>query len=335
MLRYQTAVGGGLRRMTARRHHYVPQFYLKGFTVERKKKRQVTVFDGKDRKVFTTAIDNVALERDFNRVEIEGVEPDVFEKAMAGFEGEISAAIDRIIATRSIGADRVALINLICALALRNPRLRETIRDFHERVAKQVLDLMLATPERWAAQTKKQREEGALKALPELSYDEMKKFAREANFKLEVPTERHIRLEVETFNKMLPILLERKWLLLRAPKDSGGFITSDHPVVLAWSDPKMRGGFYGPGFGLTGTDVYFPISTGLAVIGAFELEELTMAIGENAVAGLNGAQVDYAERQVYARDRNFTYALQPNEAPRKASKLIGDKRFRKPKLREG
>ena len=154
--------------------------------------------------------------------------------------------------------------------------------------------------------------------------------SRHAKFKLKIPTQRHIQLEVGMFDKMLPILLERKWLLLRAPKGSGGFITSDHPVVLAWSDPKMRGGFYGPGFGLTGTDVYFPISTGLAVIGAFELEELEIDINENGVAGLNGAQVAYAERQVYARDHNFTYSLQPNEGPRKASKLMCDKRFRRP-----
>jgi len=93
--------------VTARRNHYVPQSYLKGFTVERKKKkRQITVFDGKDRKVFITAIDNVALERDFNRVELEDFEPDAFEKAMAGFESEISPALDRIIATHRTGPGR-------------------------------------------------------------------------------------------------------------------------------------------------------------------------------------------------------------------------------------
>jgi Protein of unknown function (DUF4238) len=317
----------------ARRHHFVPRCYLKGFTVERKKRRQVTVFDAKDRKVFTTAIDNVALERDFNRVEIDGLAPDAFENAMAAFESEISAALDRIKATLSIAeADRIALINLICALALRNPRLRETLRDFDERVAKMVLDVTLETPERWEAQVKRAREAGYLKDVPkvaELSYEQMKKFAREANFRLSVPRERHIQLELETFNKMLPILLERKWLLLRAPQDSGGFITSDHPVVLTWSDPAMRRGFHGPGFGLTGTEVFFPVSTRLAVVGAFELQEATIDVHPNAVASLNGAQVAYAERQVYARDRNFTYALDTEELPRKASKLINDRRFRR------
>jgi hypothetical protein len=217
---------------------------------------------------------------------------------MAGFENEISAALDRIRATWSIAeSDRIALINLICALALRNPRLRETVRDFHERVAKMVLNVTLATPKRWEAQVKKVREAGYLKDVPkvaELSYEQMKKFAREANFHISVPRERHIQLELETFNKMLPILLERKWLLLRAPKDSGGFITSDHPVVLTWSNPAMRGGFHGPGFGLTGTEVFFPVSTRLAVVGAFELQDATIDVYPNAVASLNGAQVAYA-----------------------------------------
>jgi hypothetical protein len=321
--------------VTARRHHFVPQCYLKGFAVERKKKRQkrqITVFDAKERKVFTTAIDNVAQERDFNRVEIEDFAPDAFENAMAGFESEISSALDRIIATESIAAeeDRIALVNLICALALRNPRLRETIRDFHGQVAKRVLDVMLATPERWAAQAKKIRDAGELKHLPELSYEELKEFARRTDFTVSVSTDHHIKLELETFNKMLPILLKRKWVLVRAPEDSGGFITSDHPVVLTWSDPTMRGGFYGPGFGLTGTEAYFPVSTRLAAVGTFELQEGTIEVPSYAVASLNGAQIAYAHRQVYARDHNFIYALDAGERPRKASKLIDDRRFRRP-----
>jgi uncharacterized protein DUF4238 len=155
------ARGQGGRTVTARRHHYVSQCYLKGFTVERKKKRQITVFDGNARKTFTTAIDNVAVERDFNRVEMEGLAPDAFDNAMAAFESEISAALDRIIATQSIAVeeDRISLVNLICALALRNPRLREQIRDYDEQVARLIMELSLATPERWTAQVKRLREQ--------------------------------------------------------------------------------------------------------------------------------------------------------------------------------
>jgi hypothetical protein len=320
--------------MTSRRHHFIPQFYLKGFTVERKKKRQLAVFDGKDRKAFMAAIDNVALERDFNRVEVEGLEPDAFEKAMAAFEAEMAPALDRIVAAQSIEAqeDRIALVNLIGALALRNPRLRETIRDFHERAVKQVMDFLYATPEVYASHRERMLKEG--KNLPTVSYEDMKKFVEEGNYKIEVATTRHIQLEVETFNKVLPILLARNWLMLRAPTDSGGFVTSDHPVVLVWSKPEMRGGLYGPGFGLAETSVFFPICTRLALIGAFELKEAVIDVPESSVAAFNGAQIAYAERQVYARDHNFKYAMQPGEEPRKASRLIDDKRFRKGRASE-
>src|SRR5919201_1126923 len=148
--------------MVARRHHYVPQFYLKGFAVARKKAHQLTVFDRKSRKSFSTATENVAVEKDFNRVEIDGHPPDVFEQAMSGFEGEASAALERIIVARSIddAEDRSYLFNLIGLLALRNPWLRERWRDFEERIAKQIMNLVTATPERWASQIAKAQAAG-------------------------------------------------------------------------------------------------------------------------------------------------------------------------------
>jgi hypothetical protein len=58
----------------ARKHHYVPRCYLKNFSVRRKKgKPQVQVFDKKDGRAFPSAIDNIAAERDFNTVNVEGI----------------------------------------------------------------------------------------------------------------------------------------------------------------------------------------------------------------------------------------------------------------------
>jgi hypothetical protein len=321
--------GAAAQAPVARRHHFLSQCYLKGFAVETKGKHQISVFDGKESKTFTTALDNVALEKDFNRVDIEGLKPDAFENAIAAFEGEIAPALDRIIRSGSIAVenDRIALINLICAFALRNPRTRESIRDAQEQVVKKMAKLMVATPQRWATHVERIKEKHADR--PEIAYQDVKQFVERDGYKVLVPTERHIQLEIDTFNRLLPIFLRRNWMLLKASDGSGGFITSDHSVVLMWSDPKMRGGFYGPGFGLPSTQV--PVAARLAVVGAFELKPGTVIeIGEAGVAGLNGAQVAYSVRQVYARDQNFRYALQPDEPPREASRLIEDRRFRKP-----
>ncbi len=51
--------------MVARKHHYVPQCYLKGFVENREKPRLFTV-DVRTRRSFLANPENVAAERDFH-----------------------------------------------------------------------------------------------------------------------------------------------------------------------------------------------------------------------------------------------------------------------------
>ena len=89
----------------------------------------------------------------------------------------------------------------------------------------------------------------------------------------------------------------------------------------------MRGGFYGAGLALSNTEIVFPISPALAVIGAFEIENGEQDVNDVAVASLNGAIIAYAERQVYALDRDFKYSMQYNEPIRTEADLMTDTRF--------
>jgi hypothetical protein len=316
--------------MTARRHHFIAQCYLRGFTANRKKQtRQLVVFDKTTRKSFRCATHNVALEKDFNRIDLEGVEPDAFENAMAQFEGLLGPALQRVGQGGSIKneTDRAILLNFIGLLTLRTPRMRERIRDFHERIAKTVLEIATATPERWDNEIAKARNAGYVSGSSNPSHEQMRKFVEGDQYKIHVPTNRHIALEVATFDKILPFLFERKWLLLKAAKNSGGFVTSDHPVCLMWSDRKEGGKFHGPGLGLTGTELILPISHKLALVGAFELQDDEIEASERMVAAVNGAVVAYSERQVFARDMNFYYLMTEVGTPRKASRLTGDPMF--------
>jgi hypothetical protein len=316
--------------MVARRHHFVPLCYLKGFSVPRRQKSQrVIVFDRPGRKVYNAGIENIAVEKDFNTVEIDGQPPDVFEQGMAGFESELAPALKRIIDSRSLQDvdDRAYLLNFIALQCLRNPRKRETFRDFHERVAKATMNLALSTPEMWASQVKKATEAGHMNPDADTSYEKMKEFMERGEFTVEVATERHIILEMGNFDKILPYFFNRGWALLRASEDSGGFVTSDHPFCLIWSDPPLRRGIYPPGLGLKNTEIVFPVSARLAVIGAFEIENDELDVQQEFVAAVNGTIINFAQRQVFARDMNFHYSFQEGEQPRKASRLIDDARF--------
>lgn len=315
--------------MAARKHHYVPQCYLKLFSVSHKKIPQLTVFDRVRKKVYKAGVDNAAAQRDFNAIDVEGMDADAFEKSMSGFETELADALKRIVAARSLAnqKDRAFLLNLVGLTAMRNPRFRETIRSGHEQVARRIMDQLLSSKEMYESQVKRVREAGRLPESNNISYAEMKRFVENGEYELTLDNTYQVGQEMRVFDKILPLIFERGWVLLRAPENSGGFVTSDHPFCLFWTDPKRHGGFYSPGLGLRGTEIRFTISPRLALLGAFELKNGDIDVSEESVAGVNGGVIALAEAQVYARDQNFHYAMQPNEPLQKASRLITDKRF--------
>jgi hypothetical protein len=213
--------------MVARRHHYVPQCYLKGFAVARKKTHQLVVFDCKSGTTFKAPTEKVAVERDFNRVEIEGHAPDAIEQGMSELETRVASALDRIIATRSIRReeDRSYLFNLIGLLALRNPGQREIWRDFREQMVKRIMYLATETPQRWASQIAKAQEAGYVSKDVDVDYAKIRK-SMEDGYRIEVSTGEHIVKEMSSLDTILPHIFNRKWALLKCHVSSGGFVTS-------------------------------------------------------------------------------------------------------------
>jgi hypothetical protein len=225
--------------------------------------------------------------------------------------------------------DRLLLLNLIGLASIRNPSHRENFRGFEEQVAYMVMDLATASKQRWEGQVRQMKASGYTPDH-QVPYEELRKAVEDKAFRIVVPTERHIALEMQMLDPVLKTLLKRKWLVLLAPDGSPGFVTCDYPVCLMFSDPKMRGRFHGPGHGLARTEIIFPVGRRMAVVGAFEFEkENTLVLNEDGVAGINGALVSYADRQVYAADASFTYSRQYNEKPRPGASLVKDVEFLK------
>ena len=309
--------------MTARRHHYVPQCYLKSFGVQRKAgKYQVNVFDLITKRTYEASTEKIALKRDFNTIDVEGHPSDAFETLLSGIEGDVAPALIRTIELSSFATedDRNLLMNLMGILAVRNPRLREVTRQFHEEIIHRVLNISLSSKQIWESQMTSDDPK-------RFSYEEMKEFYAERKFKIDLTNGYHIHAELKMLEPILPALSKRGWMILRSSKESGGFIYSDHPVNLMWSNPKNRNSPYAPGFGMMNTQVLFPISNRLALMGAFKIKDQTLDINDDMVASINGAILSTCSRQVYARDLHFHYKLEPNEQPRKASRLIADQRL--------
>lgn len=231
------------------------------------------------------------------------------EKEFAEFEGKVAPALSRIIKEGSIKneEDRDWILNLIVLLAIRNPRIRENVGDFQEKILKDMAKMMVATPERWASQMEQMKADGHLSGDPDIGYEGMKEFVEKGDFKFEIKRSSHIKMELEMFDKVFPFFAARKWTLLKAADNSGGFVTSDHPVSLRWSRQADNKGFFPPGYGMEMTDVMFPLSSNLALIGRFEGEEKEATADFFSVASYNANVIGLARRQIYARDDAYSY----------------------------
>ncbi len=295
--------------MTARHHHYLSQCYLKGFTRNGSKKSKLSVFDLKQRKTFITIPRNVGGIRDFNRVEVDGVDPNIVEKSYADFEGKAATALKHI--ERSFkfeGENKEYILNLIAMLAIRSPEQRENWRQFHAQIAERIMDLTLVSKERWESQKAKMKQNG-YGGSDEISYEDIKAFHESKQYKIEIAKERHIEMEMKGIETILPCLDGRNWLLIHATKDSGQFITTDNPVNLTWNDPESIPPFYrhSPGFGMKSTQVYFPLSRNVGLIGEFGGKQGVLPVNKDLVAVLNSKMLMFAYKQVYAPTAQFPF----------------------------
>lgn len=303
--------------MTARRHHYVPQCYLKGFAADRDK-GQLHAVDLRRLTVFATSTKNVAQERDFHSLADTNVDADALEKAFSGFESEVSCALERSIAAGAFDDidDRSYILNLIALIAVKNPRVRANADRFRKRIYKTTMDLVVSSPDIWASHVRKAKAAGFIKPEADTDYETMRAFVRGGAYDIVISPADHVINELDVFDGVLPLFFQRAWTVLRAPPGQTGFITSDQPVCLMWSEPPIRGRRRPPpGFGRPDTMVLFPLAPSLALIGTFEGDDKVVDANDSQIADFNFAMIENARRQVYARDSDFLYRLEDGAPP--------------------
>lgn len=280
------------------------------------------------RRSFVTSIRNVASERDFNRIESADHKPDALEQALSGFESTVYEAIQRISAARNLDDenDRTIVLNLLALIHQRHPVRRATIDKFMGNIWKDMLRLTVQTPERWEEARKAVRDELAAEGLDDITYEQAKKFVDDDEYDVSTNREYHIGMEFEVFDEILPIYFQRKWMLCRAADNTGGFITSDQPVCLAWSKPGIGGPLHPPGLGHKSTMLLFPLTRQLCLMGTFDGEAKAVDLNFRGVARINARIIRHAHRQVYAAHDKFLFFSENNPLPHFGHELAKPKR---------
>ncbi len=305
--------------MRSRRHHFVPRFLLGAFTDTGEPNGFLFVHDlkGRRRRAWRVRPLRVAHERDYYRVEIPGHDPGLAEDALGKIESAAAPIIRRI---REIDAlppydDFGVLLDFVATLAARVPKRRAIVPRFLSDLARMTLEIVTATPERYAAQIRRLREEG--KDVPDVSFEKMRDFVRK-DAQFEVDPTWNVANMFEQAQIIRTVLSWRTWSLLRAKSDAPNFICSDNPVCILPSKPEGAGPFGSVGWGMPDTFVLVPLYRRGALYGTLAAlpppgsaetrrMEDAIAVSMRTVATLNCATLASAERHVYSALEDFIW----------------------------
>jgi len=227
----------------------------------------------------------------------------VIEQALAPFEGHAAKAIRNVIANEQFpnDVDYNYILNLLGFIAVHNPRHRTSLNRTRVALAHQIADLLVSDERIWNHYVQKARKSG-VKIRDGVSFKGMKRFVEEREYRIEIFPEGHVGTELGIFDKLLPVLGQRTWSLLVAPRRGPEFICSDHPVTLVWKNRRR----IPVGFGLKETEVFFPLGRKVGFYGVFDAPlRPVVNLKPGQVATMNRRITLNAERHVFSALESF------------------------------
>jgi hypothetical protein len=291
---------------TARQHHFLPQFYLKGFAKQNGKVWQTWALDLKQKRQFQTNIKKVATIRDFNRIDVDGQPPDAIEQALSSLETDFANVFAEIIKNKSLPINESlnVLFNFIALIAVRNPQFRNQLQSFHDKIARTHAQMLVSDKKVWDSTTARAKAQG-VKLDESVSYEDIKAFVESDAYDVKISPSWQLDLELTGVDAVLGTLSQRKWTLIQTDDHTHGFICCDRPVSLRWMPDVKSHPFYGPGFASTDTLLIMPLTHNLALVGSFEHGRGSITVEKNYVAEINTSTLLMADRQVYSREQIF------------------------------
>jgi Protein of unknown function (DUF4238) len=291
--------GNLTERSAARIQHYVPRFLLNSFARPVKgKKLQISVFDKHESRGFTTAVDNVFGERDFNTFSSD-VGTICLEDALGRVVTAVAPIISRIVRLRRIELSEEEVVTLAFFVALMQTRttgFRKQIEgltnDIRELVASNFQSEALSEIDRSMAPN-------AIKLLA-------------------------LGFMVNSAYKFAPLIVAKTLVLFSDRRSS--LIIGDTPIV--FHNDRDFGPYGNIGLAVPGIQIYLPLSADLAlgflcpsIIEEWEKQARTVEQQKAQVAGLaivGAPEVARRAKQILA---------QFEAASAKAKKLAEDVRL--------
>lgn len=307
---------------TPRKHHFVPQFYLKQFAIPGTDEGTLFVFDLRQGKSMPRESNPrcSGFSRNLYTIKQDVTGDSMFvEKELGKLEAKWSQVLQALIRSRSMPDDEAFgdLMLFVAFLAVRVPRIRNCISKFIDQVSKSILQLTLATVHGRGEFRKDLEMQGRF--LTDKQFEGLILFAQSDSYEVDYEKTWHVQGMIEMAITLAPLLSVRKWSLLVADEGAPDFVCSDSPVSLDWI--KRGECMHSPGFATRNTILTVPLCRRLALASTFEIDMSQVCLGREGVASINGMTIRHAS-QVYSPVPDFAWTFDGNV--KSSTQLLGN-----------
>jgi hypothetical protein len=292
-----------------KKHHYVPQFYLAGFTQLGATDDLLYVFDGETGKQRPSKPINEGYKKHLYR--IDGDDPSAVESMFSNVENEASHIFREIVATRALPskpADMGSLLTFAALQAVRPSHRMQWLDKANVATTRTILDVITAHEDRFRALVTR-FEQNTGKRLKNPSRLDLRRFGAEAPLKTN--NTRLVDNMLQVSGAIAETMSDRNWSLVIAGDDCPDFATSDNPVCIG-PGPGFPPGM--PlGFGSPKSVVTYPLTRRFALRGTFEdVVPRALIADRSLVAGMNSVIILAAHRFVWSRRPRIFHARDKN-----------------------
>ena len=197
---------------------------------------------------------------------------------------------------------REILMYFLAFWLARVPSPRKALDRSVDALNRQVVKLMLETPERWSEFVERWRREGILTTDDVVDHASMKEFVESGNYTTGLePNGFHVKIMFHSAEFILPLPDQRQWGLLFSA--SGEFVCADRPALFL--DKAIPD--HPPGLGYKDTGVLFPVSRHLMLVGSEFESGLATPLNKKDVAGTNRMTLMNTDQYLYTAKEEFPW----------------------------
>lgn len=247
------------------KHHYIPQFYLKGFSQDQE---HLHIFDklaeSEEARFRYQTTQAIAYKKNFYTYETKDRSKETLEGMFSEIEGLAQQAITKLSRGEQLDRELRSYLALFVAFIwVRTPLFKsETLgaqEEMHEKMARMM----------FRVQPKKMMREWAEKegkTMTDEEIDDLIDFAtnpKRSRIKMDFPQNYWIKHMLQLGDDLYPYLAVTDWQIIHAPKKYA-FLTSDNPFMLRPTEKPDP--FYGIGLLTPGVKKIIPLKSDLLLV---------------------------------------------------------------------